>query len=200
MLLELPGAEVRFGAAVRGLPWLLEVRLPLPLERLRVAGPRPELRLLEMDALDTELDDRAELLDQVLREAERRDHVWDVGALTVQDRLAVAGGLSVGPVVGAVPPPVQIVLVCAPRDARHQMDAVPGLPPPGDALRCGVVEAVDHDEIGAQVDRFVVRRLLLKAGRFTVLVRHTSTLSRPARWAPACCQELDTSWETFSEA
>src|SRR4051812_33431269 len=116
MLLELPGAEVGFRAAVRGLPRLLEERLPLALERLRVAGPRPELRVLEVDALDTELDDRAELLDQVLREAECRNHIRDVGALTVQNRRSVAGGLSVGPVVGAVPPPVKIVLVCAPRD------------------------------------------------------------------------------------
>src|SRR5262249_15020442 len=117
MLLEQPGAEVRLGAAVRGLPVLLEERLPLALERLRVFGARSELGLLEVDALDTELDDRTELLHQILGEVEGRHYVRDVGAVTVQDRLAVARGLRVGPVVGAVPPPVEVVLVRAPRDA-----------------------------------------------------------------------------------
>ena len=196
VLLELPGAEMRFGGAVRGLPRLTEEGLPFPLERFRIAGAGPELRLFEVDAFDAELDDRAEFLHQVLGEAERRDHVRDVGALTVQDRRSVARGLRVGPVVGAVPPSIQIVLIVAPGDAGHQVDAIAGLAPPGDALRRGVVEAVDHHEIGAQVDRFVVRRLLLEAGRLGVLVgvavRHTpfpfprlpSTLAGPVRRAP----------------
>lgn len=178
VLLELSGAEMRFGAAVRRLPRLAEKGLPFPLERFRVAGAGPEFRLLEMDAFDAQLDDRPEFLQQVLGEAERRNHVRDVCAFTVQDRRSVVRGLRVAPVVRAVPPSVQIVLIGAPGDAGHQMDAIAGLSPPRDALRRGGVEAVHHDEIGAQVDRFVVRRLLLEAGRLAVLVRHATNPGR----------------------
>jgi hypothetical protein len=85
--------------------------------------------------------------------------------------MAVAVGLLLVFVVVAVEIAAQVILVIAPGDAGHQVDAVAVIAPGLDALRQGGIESIDNGDIRAQIAVGLPRRVGLEASAFQVLLR-----------------------------
>jgi len=98
--------------------------------------------------------------------------------------MAVAVGLFLVLMIVAVELAVKVILVIAPGDPRHQVDAVAMIAPGLDALRQGGIESIDNRDIRTQIAVPLPRRVRLEASPFQVLLRFRKNVRRPAGLQP----------------
>ena len=161
-ILQLRGAPLRVHRGIRRTPFLIVIRLPLPLEPFRITRPHPEFRLLQMNRLGSRVQRPLHPHAQIFAVVRPRRHVINVAA--VADLVPRAIRLRLVLVVDAVEPPIKIILVLSPGNPGHHMNSIPLLAPPLDTIGEPRVNAIDNRHVRRQVNEPCVIVMGLKTG------------------------------------
>ena len=149
--LETRAAPMGVGALVLRLEGLVIPDLIFPLKRRRIAAVIPEFRFFHMNGFHAAVHGNFEFLGQVIRKSHRGHHVGYGRAVDHSFPCAVCLGLV--SMRHAVPIAAQIVLICSPGNAGHQMHHIARFRKLSYPFGHGCVRAVDHHKIALKIDR-----------------------------------------------
>ncbi len=120
-----------------------------------------------MDGLGARIDGCPGALGYEVGEGVGGAHVVHVAA--VGDTLPAGVHLRLVLVVSAIPSPIEVVLVLAPRDTRHAVADIALLGPGADAVGQRWAEAIGHNHVHAQIEVWGVRHTRLHGGALPAL-------------------------------
>src|SRR4051812_8109838 len=109
------------------LPLFTIVSQPFAPEPFRISAPHPEFRLFEMNRFRSGIERALYANTEKFSEIRPRTHVIHIA--TMADFAVVPVGLCFILMINSVESAIEIILIAAPRDPRHHMDAVTVIPP-----------------------------------------------------------------------
>src|ERR1017187_94452 len=153
------------------------IGFPFALESLRVAGAIPEFGFLQINRLGTRVQRTLHADTKKFAVVGAGRHVIHIAAVT--DLVTVAVGLDLILVIDAVEAAIQIILIFAPGDTCHDVDAITMLTPGFDARGQIGINAINNGDIGTQISGWTPRLARLERSAFEYLIG----VGRKRRWS-----------------
>src|SRR5262245_43959415 len=134
---------------MRRLPILVVITFPLALEPLGIPAAHPKFGLFQVNCFRSGIKRPLNSHAQELPVICARAHIVDVSAMA--DLFPAPVGLRLILMIDAVESPVEIILVVAPGNSGHHMNAIAAIAPRLDSVRKFWIDAINDRDIRTKV-------------------------------------------------
>ena len=165
---QLASAPTGIHRTIRRLPIFMVVTAPFAFEPFRVTGAIPKFRFLKVNRLGTGIQCALDADAKKLPVVRAGTHVIHIAA--VADLVAGAIRLRFVFVVNTIEAAIEVILIFAPRDPGHDVNAIIVRAPSFDARRQVGVNAVNNGDIRTQIPLRTPRLAGLKTSAFENLI------------------------------
>src|SRR5262245_38259651 len=138
--------------------------LPFAFETFGVTASHPEFRLLEVDRFGASIQRSLHANAEELSKIGSRTHVINIAS--VANLISITVRLRFVLVVDSVEPAIEIILIVAPGDTGHHVDAIAPVPPGANQFGQTGVDAINDGNIRAEVSVGAPSLAGLEAGTF----------------------------------